>query len=57
MQRARDERIEETERGCEGTRDLDLYVWLDQAMYFWSCKNLLQKARKRVQDVRKERMQ
>lgn len=48
MQEARDERIEETERGCEGTRDPDLYVWLDQAMYFWSCKNLLQEARKRV---------
>ena len=57
MQEARDERIEETERGCEGSRDPDLYVWLDQAMYFWSCKNLLQEARKRVQDVRKERMQ
>lgn len=56
MQEARDERIEETERGCEVTRNPNLYVWLDQAMYFWSCKNLLQKARKRVYDVGKERM-
>ncbi len=55
MQEAKDERIEETERGCEGSRDPDLYVWLDQPI-FWSCKNLLQKARKRVYDVGKERM-
>ena len=55
MQEARDERIEEIGRGCGGPRDPDLYVWLDQPI-FWSCKNLLQKARKRVYDVGKKRM-
>lgn len=34
MQEARDERIEEIERGCEGSRDPDLYVWLDQPIFF-----------------------
>ena len=33
MQEARDERIEETERGCEGPRDSDFYVWLDQPIF------------------------
>lgn len=33
MQGARDERIEEAERGCEGSRDPDLYVWLDQPIF------------------------
>ena len=48
MQLDIDERIEETERGCEGTIDSDLYVRLTNRCFFWSCKNLLQEARKRV---------
>ena len=49
MQRARDERIEETERGCEGPqKSQSLRVVGPSNVFFWSCKNLLQKARKRV---------
>ena len=34
MQLAIDERIEETERGCEGTIDSDLYVRLTNRCFF-----------------------